>query len=146
MSEVQVIKPGMLITVEITYTDEQERLQFVIVPDDQSDFARGFLGEGTPLAQALLGHAAGETIPYRAGDARSVQILAISPAPSHSPDEDVAARREEKMRQAVEQAQRSDAMIFASSFSGKWGDYDPKGIEQWDSELPEDSEKDSGQG
>jgi len=23
-------------------------------------------------------------------------------------------------------------MIFASSFSGKWGDYDPQGIEKWE--------------
>jgi len=23
-------------------------------------------------------------------------------------------------------------MIFASSYNGKWGDYDPEGIESWD--------------
>jgi hypothetical protein len=38
------------------------------------------------------------------------------------------------MRQAVEQADRTNAMNFASSFSGKWGDYDPQGIEKWDDE------------
>jgi hypothetical protein len=132
MSENVVVEPGMRITLEITYTDAEETLKFVIVPDTQADFARGFLGEGTPLAQAILGHAAGEELPYRLGDARSVRIVAITPSSDPAPDENVNARREEKMRQAVEQAQRTDAMIFASSFSGKWGDYDPQGIEQWD--------------
>jgi hypothetical protein len=28
-------------------------------------------------------------------------------------------------------AQRTNAEIFASSFSGKWGDYDPQGMAGW---------------
>jgi hypothetical protein len=142
MSETKTVQAGRLITVEVDYSDGQEQLRFVIVPDEQADFARGFLGEGTPLAQAIIGHAAGERLPYQAGDARSVYILAIEPAPETTPAEDVAARREEKMRQAVEQAQRTDAMIFASSFSGKWGDYDPTGIEQWESTNDADDRED----
>ena len=107
----------------------------MIVPDAGADFSRGLLGESTPLAQAILGQAAGSLLPYTAGDARSVHILAVEAPDAPPPTEAVARRRAETLRQAVEQAQRTDAMIFASSFSGKWGDYDPKGIEQWETGL-----------
>jgi hypothetical protein len=30
----------------------------------------------------------------------------------------------------------TNATIFAPSFSGKWGDYDPQGIEKWEPEPP----------
>lgn len=122
------VEPGYLIQVEITYADETERFDVVIVPDDQADFQAGFLGEGTPLAKSVLGMPIGEEIPYFAGDARSVKVLSIKPT-EKAPEDDAAARREEIMRQAAEEAERTSAMMFASSFSGKWGDYDPEAIE-----------------
>ena len=141
MSESYSVQPGAQVQVELTYEKDREILAFVIVSDDQADFSAGFLGEGTPLAQAILGHTAGELLPYRAGDARSVRILEVQPGADTGPQEDVAARREEKLRQAVEQARRTDAMIFATSFSGKWGDYDPQGIEHWDQSANEDPDQ-----
>jgi hypothetical protein len=128
-----VVQPGLLVNIEITYPGEIEQLSFVIVPDDQADFSAGFLGEGTLLAQAILGEQTGPPIPYFSGDALSVKILSIE-ATDLSPEGNQAERRAQNMRSALDQVERTSAMIFASSFSGKWGDYDPKGIENWEQE------------
>jgi hypothetical protein len=106
---------------------ETERLEFDLVPNEKADFSHGFLGNGTLLAQAITGYPAGQVIPYRAGDAREIRILEVTPS-QNTPPEDVQARREEIIRKAIDQSDRTNAMIFASSFSGKWGDYDPTGF------------------
>ena len=111
--------------------DEVERLTFDLVPDESADFARGFLGIGTPLAQAIYRRAAGSVVPYRVGDARSIRILSVTRAES-APPEDVARRRQETIQKAVDQSDRTNAMMFASSFSGKWGDYDPASLDDPD--------------
>lgn len=108
-----------------------ERLEFVMVPDQSADFTRGFLGEGTPLAKAILGKPAGSHIQYRQADIASLRILAVTPA-SSAPDKDVAQQREAAMRKAMADVERTNAILFASSFSGKWGDYDPSGMEHWE--------------
>ena len=107
-----------------------ERLEFDIVPDELADLAKGFLGVGTPLARAICDQLAGSTIPYRQADIVSVHIVSVAPACT-TPNADVAQEREAAVRKAVEEAQRTDAIVFASSFSGKWGDYDPQGMEHW---------------
>jgi hypothetical protein len=139
----QIVQPGLSVQVEIAYhpgaEPEKERLEFVIVPDELADFSAGFLGQGTPLAQAILGEPVGRTVPYFTGDALSVSILSASET-SKAPDQETAARRQERLRQALEQSDRTSAMIFASSFSGKWGDYDPQGIEKWDPDKPDEGE------
>jgi hypothetical protein len=140
------VQPGLCVQVEITYQPEaeleKERLEFVIVPDELADYPAGFLGQGTPLAQAILGEPVGRVVPYFTGDALSVTILSASPT-SRAPSPDTASRRQERYRQALDQSNRTDAMIFASSFSGKWGDYDPQGIEKWAAvPPPEDDETD----
>ena len=150
------VQPGLFVQVEIAYSPgsdiEKERLEFVIVPDELADFPAGFLGQGTPLAQAVLGEPAGRAVPYFVGDALSVTILSIAET-DRTPSQDTAARRQERYRQALEQADRTSAMIFASSFSGKWGDYDPQVIEKWeqeagieDEEPPEDTPKEEEEG
>jgi hypothetical protein len=152
----RAVQPGLLVQVEIAYLPgsdlEKERLEFIIVPDELADFPAGFLGQGTPLAKAVLGEPAGSAVPYFIGDALSVTILSIS-ATDRSPSQDTVARRQERYRQALEQADRTSAMIFASSFSGKWGDYDPQGIEKWeqdadaeDQEHPDDPSKEADKG
>jgi hypothetical protein len=124
------VQPGLLVQVEIAYHPgaelEKERLEFVIVPDELADFAAGFLGQGTPL---------GRVVPYFNGDALSLTILSVS-LTDKAPNPETSARRQERYRQALEQSDRTSAMIFASSFSGKWGDYDPQGIEKWEPEPP----------
>lgn len=114
---------------------DEERFEFDIVPDEMADFKLGFLGEGTPLAAAIAGQPAGKVIPYEQDDIRAVQILDVQPARSALPKE-VKARREETIRKAVDASDRANAMIFASSFSGKWGDYDPTGFIEEEEDKP----------
>lgn len=116
--------------VEVDLVDENgrcERLTFEIVNDQQADFEIGFLGESTPLAKALLGQSAGSVIAYQQGDIVEVRLIAVGPG--SGPPEDVAARREENYRKALNQSERTNAIIYASSMNSKWGDYDPSGIE-----------------
>jgi len=108
-----------------------ERLEVDIVPDQSADFARGYLGEGTPLAKAILGKPAGSHIPYRQADIAGLRILTVTPA-SSAPGKEVAQQRETAMRKAMADVERTNAILFASSFSGKWGDYDPSGMEHWE--------------
>ena len=111
----------------ITDDGETEQHEFDLVADRSADYARGFLGESTPLAQAILGQPAGRTLLYQNADIRAVRILEVTP--SQVIPEDAETRRQETIRKAVHQSESTNAILFASSFSGKWGDYDPTGLE-----------------
>ena len=51
---------GTRVEVEmVSELGDSERLTFDIVPDRAADFTAGFLGAGTPLAQAIMGRPAG---------------------------------------------------------------------------------------
>jgi hypothetical protein len=120
---------GMHVTLElITEDGETEQLEFDLVADRSADFARGFLGESTPLAQAILGQPVGRSLLYQNADIRAVRILSVTP--SQAAPEDAEARRQETLRKAVHQSDTTNAILFASSFSGKWGDYDPTGLDE----------------
>jgi hypothetical protein len=120
---------GTLVEVElISRSGKSERLTFTLVEDGQADFAAGFLGEGTPLARTLIGHTAGEDLPYEAGDLRSVKVLAVTVS-ERAPGENVAARRKAVLRQAVDHSDYINAMIFATSVNNKWGDTDVQGLD-----------------
>jgi hypothetical protein len=134
---------GMHVEIELILEDGLERMAFDLVDDAFADFAHGFLGLGTPLAQAIYRHPAGSQIPYRVGDARLIRILSVTPS-SSAPPEDVAQRRQETFQKAIDQSDRTNAMIFASSFSGKWGDYDPTGFT--DEDLPSQADQGGGSG
>jgi hypothetical protein len=113
--------------VEVELIDEtgaSERLAFDLVPDEQADFANGFLGAGTLLAQALWGKATGEVVPYRQGDVISVRVVAVTAA-ARVQEEDVAAKRKAVIQQAVAESERISDMVFALAVGSKWGDYDP---------------------
>ena len=118
----------------ITEGGEVEQLEFDLVPDRSADFARGFLGESTPLAQAILGQPVGSTVLYQNADIRAVRILAVTPG--KAVPEDAEARRQETLRKAVRQSDATNAILFASSFSGKWGDYDPTGLGEDEDDKP----------
>jgi hypothetical protein len=132
------VQPGMHVVVELLNAHgESEQLEFDLVPDQAADFSRGYLGAGTPLAKAILNKPAGATLPYRQADITQVRILSVTPA-SDLPVDDLTQQREQAARKALEQVQRTNAILFASSFSGKWGDYDPDGIQHWDEPTPDD--------
>jgi hypothetical protein len=121
--------------VEIDLTDpsgECERIAFTIVPDDQADFYSGLLGESTPLAAAILGKSAGMLASYYANGMQRVKILNVAPINGAGAGE-AAARRKAAVQEALTQAERTSALIYATSVDSKWGDYDADGmIEGWD--------------
>ena len=132
------VTAGMSVEVElVSQGGEVDRLAVTIVADEQADFAAGFLGAGTPLAKAILGRPVGAEVPYPIGDMRSVRILAAAEG-GQMPAEDVAARREAVVREAVNQSNLINALMIATSVNNKWGDYDADGFdpENWTSKGP----------
>ena len=106
---------------------EAERLSLAVVPDENADFQAGYLGAGTPLAAAIMGQQAGQTVPYPHGDLLEIRILDIEPfAVSEAPD--AAGARRAVIQQAVDKSDLQDTLRLALAVSVKWGDYDPDGI------------------
>jgi hypothetical protein len=108
-----------------------EPLSFDIVPDKLADFKNGFLGEKTPLAQAINGHFAGERLPYQVDEIVEIHILDVQRS-QVKPDEGIEARRQAALQKAVKQSDLTSTVLFASSYNGKWGDYDPSGLTEED--------------
>jgi hypothetical protein len=130
------LKAGSGTHVEIellSRSGENENMAFDIVPEPSADYARGYLSERTPLAQAITGHMQGETVPYKMEALYAVRILKVELS-TDAPLAELAKQRQEKYDQAVRDAERSNAINFASSFSGKWGDYDPDSLPKDESE------------
>ena len=129
----ETVAGGRHVEVELVgKTGRREPLAFDLVSDDQADFASGLLSIKTPLAKAILGKTPGSVVPYRVGDLVQVKILSVTVSERPSSG-NAAARREEKMREALNQADLSNAISFALTFDSKWGDYDPEGIAaNWD--------------
>lgn len=125
---------GSRLRVRLLTAEGPEEMDLTLVPDAAADFARGRVGETAPLAQALLGRRAGEKAPYRAGDVYAVEILAVEPGDAEW-DDQAAARRADAARRAAEEVGRTNMINFASSFSGKWGDYDPDGLTDVDADT-----------
>jgi hypothetical protein len=126
------VKVGTHVVVELI--DEQggrERLELDVVADTAADFDGGLLGIGTPLGKAIAGRRAGSTAPYRLGDLREVLIVDVRPAAA-PPPADTAERRQAALDKAAEEIAKTNAQIFASTFEGKWGGYNPEGMDHWD--------------
>jgi hypothetical protein len=104
-------------------TGAAEKREFTIVPGKVADFKSGLLDENTPLGRALLGHTAGETIPYQAGDLTEVRILAVADAEGPSSSEAAEERRAD-VKKAAAQSEITNQMIFSTASGSKWGDYD----------------------
>ena len=122
---------GLATHVQVELVDEtgkSECLTFDIVPDTRADFAHGFLGIGTLLAQAILGQTAGSVVPYRVGDMAQARILSVT-RDVQAPSDDVEARRQAVLQEAIAQAERMSDMAFALAVGSKWGDYDPGGFQ-----------------
>lgn len=110
---------------------QSETLAFDLVPAEAADFDQGLLGANTPLARAILGRAAGSIVPYTMGDVHRLRIVAAGPSQRQGLT-DARARREAALQKAADAIARTNAEIFAASFSGKWGDYDPAGMAGWE--------------
>jgi hypothetical protein len=136
------VAPGSLVELRLIYqSGESETITLSIVPDKLADYRNGFLGEGTPLALAIMGQQPGAKIPYRVGDMAAIEIVSVKPSEGEA-DQGVARRREATLRKALLRSDLTNAVIFATSFDSKWGDYDPSKLVE---EL-EDQAQDSGPG
>jgi hypothetical protein len=100
-----------------------ERNEFTLVTGKQADFNSGLLDENTPLGRALMGHRAGETIPYQAGDLTEVRILSVEAGDGTSPS-DAAEKRRAAVQKAAAQSEITNQMIFSTASGSKWGDYE----------------------
>ena len=125
---------GLGTHVEIDLIDEQgnaERMAFDLVPAQQADVSQGLISADAPLGQAIRGKFVDTTIPYQMGDIRQIRIVSVRPGQLSS-TKDADARRAAVLKKALDDAERTNAQMFASSFSGKWGDYDPDGMDEWE--------------
>jgi hypothetical protein len=122
--------------------DKREQLSFTVVADESADFANGFLGESTPLAQIIMGEKSGIVIPYLKDDIFAIEILSVTPSTIKPPD-DIAEKRQAMMEKTIREVEHTNAVVFASSFSGKWGDYDPDSlpeVNKQNEKKPKDNE------
>jgi hypothetical protein len=108
---------------------ESERMSFLLVPDADAEYYSGFLGETTPLAKTILGRTAGVTVPYYRGDIQQVRILSVQPG-SKTGASEAAAKRHLETEDAEEETARTNAMTFATTVEGKWGEYDADSLEK----------------
>lgn len=100
-----------------------EQREFMIVTGKRADFKSGLLDENTPLGRLLMGHHAGETIPYQAGDLTEVRILAVT-AGDGSFSSDAAEERRAAVQKAAARSEITNQMIFSTASGSKWGDYE----------------------
>jgi hypothetical protein len=137
------VEAGCEVVVEFLYEGgERETQTLSLVADESADFTQGLMGVGSALAKALMGYSEGERVFYRQADLLEVHILKITPGGARSAD-GVAERRQEAQRKAARQAELGNAISFAASFNGKWGDYDPSALtEEWEKDDELRSEDD----
>jgi hypothetical protein len=134
------VKAGTHVLLDlIDESGSRERLELDVVADTAADFDSGLLGIGTPLGKAIAGRRAGTTAPYNRGDLRAVEIVSVRPSAAPPPG-DAAERRQAALDKAAQEIAKTNAQIFASTFEGKWGGYNPEGMDHWDEEQnpPED--------
>lgn len=137
------IAVGSLVELELVdRSGKKEQLKIVIVQDNAADFSKGYLSEMTPLAKALLGERAGSTIPYLRDDIFSIEILSVRIAENLSAANTTTTRKA-MMEKTIREIEDTNAMVFASSFSGKWGDYDPDSIPKDEHEKKQDDEEEN---
>ncbi len=136
------VKVGTHVVVDLI--DEQgnrEQMAFDVVADAAADFEAGRLGIGTPLGKAIAGRRAGSVAPYRMGDLQEVEIISVRPADTPA-DTDAAERRQAALDKAVQAIAKTNAQIFASTFEGKWGGYNPDGMDHWDQQDEREPDSD----
>lgn len=115
---------GAYVEVElIDVQGQRELMRFDIVREEHADFDRGRLGVQTPLAKAIIGKRMGILVPYQMGDIRQVRIVSVRPS-AQTALENTEAERQTQLQKALDAVERTNAEMFAASYTGKWGDYD----------------------
>ena len=113
---------------------EREVLAFDLVRDEWADYAAGFLGASTHLAKAILGESPGTLIPYFTDELQAIEMLTVTES-TRKPDESTLEQRTANLKEARDQIDFRNAVLFAASTDTKWGSYDADGLdyEQWKS-------------
>ncbi len=124
----QRVAPGTHICLELTTEGETDTLEFDLVADADADYYAGFLGESTPLAQAILGRPSGATVRYTvAGETNGVKILSVTPS-TRQPPPGRGQQREAFIQRAVKESEYKNRLAVATSMGNKWGDLDADGF------------------
>lgn len=137
------VRVGCCVELELlSRSGERERLKFDLVLDEQADYQAGFLGVSAPLAQAILGEKAEITVPFFTDELMAVKILSVCES-ARSPDTDTAVQRDAAIKNAKDQIEFTNAILFAASMDTKWGEYDADGLdfETWRAQKPKDDEE-----
>jgi hypothetical protein len=135
------IQPGCVVTVELVETTgETDRRVFTVVPSDQADLKTGLLDEQAPLGRALLGHFAGQIVPYRVGGLREVRILQVE-REAAPPSDEAASQRRADVRNAEALSEITNQMIFSTASGSKWGDYEVDMDKLLEQQKEKDEEK-----
>jgi hypothetical protein len=137
------VQPGCHVElVLISRSGESERLELDLVTDELADYQAGFLGVSTALAQSILGEKAGVTIPYFTDELMAIEILSIRES-TRTPDVNTATRRDTALKNAKDQIEFTNAVLFAASVNTKWGAYDADGLDYdtWKAQQPKDSDE-----
>ncbi|MBI1298752.1 hypothetical protein GC175_27775 [bacterium] len=141
------VRTGVDVDIElIDSRGDRETMRIVIARGDVADVDSGVLAASAPLAKAILGKREGAEVPYRRGDIVAVRIVHVG-EPATAPVDAAAqdtARRQEAVKKAVDDAERTNAAIFAASFTSKWGGYDAADPIDWD-DKEKSREDDNGQ-
>ena len=127
---------GMKIELELLdFAGNSEHITVTIVSDQAADFSQGLLGENTLLAKTILGKGTGVRLAYKVGDLVAVEILNIVAGETDLTQKELITRRQQEAERIQREIAQTNAANFASSFSGKWGDYDPDGIKNWENQA-----------
>jgi hypothetical protein len=120
---------GCQVEIElISRSGERERFEFDLVPDEQADYPSGFLGVSTHLAKAILGEKIDVTIPYFTEELMAVEIISIRES-TRTPETNISSKREANLKDAQDQIEFTNAVLFAASVDTKWGEYDADGLD-----------------
>lgn len=115
---------GAHVTVELI--DERgngETMSFDLVREEHADLDQDRLGVQTPLAKSIIGKKVGALVDYRMGDIRQVRIVSVRP--SQLADlTNTEEERQVQLQKALATVERTNAEVFAASYTGKWGDYE----------------------
>ena len=119
---------GAQVTLEL-FDDRGNRdaMTLRLVAEGAGDLAQDLLGADTPLGRTIRAKYEGDEVAYVMGDVRQVRIVTVTPgtpSTAQTVAEESQARRDEVLRVARSAAERTNAEMFAASFSGKWGDYE----------------------
>ena len=122
------VSVGMHVTVEIKESGMIERLEFDLVPDKQSDFSAGLMSERAPMAQAIQGRLAGETVQYLSPAAVTQTVTVLSIEVSKRELERPVSDREEVLGEVMDRIVRRESKQIALTAELHYGSIDPDGI------------------